>query len=111
MPWATRFLSEACRAKFSHAAPVSEEWFTFSLPLYSKVFFEITTINVAARTHQSLLKSTRREKRVSNSGVSRMAYMNLQGWPLNEDGAQRAASKRVISSSSEIASPERALGE
>src|SRR6478672_4584207 len=111
MPWTTRPIRQACRAKFSHAAPQSNEWVIDGLLLCSNVVRETNTSSAAALPHQALLASTSRSKKVCQCGVSRRAYRIRHGWLLNDDGAHRAASNRVIRSDSATGSPDMARGD
>src|SRR5882757_3552775 len=53
----------------------------------------------AWRAHMALKGISRPTKR-SQSALPRWAYTNRHGWPLNEEGAQRAASRMVKRSAS-----------
>src|SRR3989338_9981054 len=111
MPCTTKLMVLPCKARFCHAAPVSKAWVLQGLLLCSNVFLERTTMSTAAFFVHCLVKSMRRLKKVSQCGVSFLAYKNLQGCPLYDEGAQRAASKSCMSCLSLISSPDIALGD
>ena len=69
------------------------------------------TTKAPAFLTQVLLPSKRRLKYVSHDSESFREYRNLHDWLLNEDGAQRAASNKDISSSFETGSPDIARGD
>src|SRR5437773_10922323 len=69
------------------------------------------TTSTAAFFAQALLASTSRSKKVCQCSVPRRAWSARHCCALNEDGAQRAASKSRINSSSEISSPDIARGD
>src|SRR3989344_1387170 len=66
------------------------------------------TTSAAAFLHHCWLNSPSRPKKTPHSLLSLIAKRNLQCWLLNEEGAQRAASNRLMSSFLLTFSPENA---
>ena len=81
------------------------------LPLYSKVFREITTTNAAASWAHTRLPSYSKFRNLVQCYVFLFAKMNRHSWLLKEEGAHLAASKRLIRSSSDNSSPDIDLGD
>src|SRR5919199_6352691 len=79
--------------------------------LCSKFFLAMTITSTAAFFVQTLLGSANRLKSLSQCDVFFLAYMNLHGWLLYEEGAHLAASKRLIIVSSSNCSPAIDLGD
>src|SRR5919205_2217132 len=77
----------------------------------SKFFLAMTTTSTAAFFVQTLLGSANRLKSFSQCNVFLLAYTNLHGWLLYEEGAHLAASKRLIIVSSSNSSPVIDLGD
>src|SRR5918912_1525310 len=71
----------------------------------------MTTTSTAAFFVQTLLGSANKLKSLSQCNVFLLAYMNLHGWLLYEEGAHLAASKRLIIVSSSNSSPVIDLGD
>jgi hypothetical protein len=76
----------------------------FGLPS-SKAVFDTITRSAPAFSHQIRLPSTKRPRKVAHGGVPFLAQRKRHGWAFLDEGAQRAASKRRIRSSSESGSP------
>src|ERR687883_1852713 len=79
--------------------------------LCSKFFLAMTTTNTAAFFDQTLLGSANKLKSFSQCDLFLLAYMNLHGWLLYEEGAHLAASKRLIIVSSSNSFPVIDLGD
>src|ERR1700745_2627093 len=71
----------------------------------------MNTTRTAAFFAHVVFASTNRSKKVCQCSVPRRAYSARHCCALNEDGAQRAASKSRINSSCEISSPDIARGD
>src|ERR1035438_8314072 len=81
------------------------------LLLCSNVVREIITTSTAAFFAQLWLNSTRRLKKSGQFSVSRRAYRNRHGCPLEPDGAHFAASNKPSNSLSVMGSLESARGD
>ncbi len=102
-------------AMLAHAAPASNEWdrsgSTSVLPGGTHCVRETITTSADARCAQPRFTSASASKMGAHAGVSRCPTMNRHGCELNEDGAQRAASRKVDRVSRGIGSPVKALGD
>src|SRR5713101_5588375 len=86
----------ACTIIFWTARPTSWNAWRFGLPVLSKFNFATETISTGAARAQRWFPSTRQlSRRVCSSGFCFVATIKFHGCSLNDEAAQRAASKRL----------------
>src|SRR5438045_1050890 len=100
-----------CRARLIHAAPASKLCVEEGLPVFSSTFSEATSISTEAWFAHFWLLGVSKSRNAGKYGLVRRAYRKRQGWLLVSDGAQRAASNKVINSSWGMSSPDKARGD